>query len=409
MMSRLVASWDEYGPTRNFYPFQRYLKLLKEGGLDPVTIPPEDAVQVMTIHQAKGLEFPVTVLGAAMNGRLPSTRRRDRYEIPHEIRASGPPEEPDPHLVDERRLFYVAATRARDLLIIGTADVVNKRGGGPSQFLYEMFGDDLGAAADLAQAHVTEVKNHSETDRGPQERYSFSQLAYFLQCPMRYKFAVVYGLQIPWLDPVDFGANVHRALEAIHQRVLAGRHPTAEEVEAIITETWMSSHRTRPEQEKGYRAAAAKQLRRYLREHGEALARVLQAETHFSSPLAGRVLLGKVDLLRRDGDGCVEIVDFKTSAKVKMDVGRYDLQLDLYALGTEASLGLQVTRQTAHFLGDGQVVTWEWSPERETAAQEQLTGVLEHIARGEFPPQRTYCSHCQEFGAICPYAPEATD
>lgn len=88
-MSRLVASWDEYGPTRNFYPFQRYLKLLKGGGLDPVTIPPEDAVQVMTIHQAKGLEFPAVVLGAAMNGRLPATRRRDRYEIPTRCEPAG--------------------------------------------------------------------------------------------------------------------------------------------------------------------------------------------------------------------------------------------------------------------------------------------------------------------------------
>ena len=57
-MSRLVVSWDEYGSTRNFYPFQEYLKLLREGGVDPVTAPPEDAVPVMTIHQAKGLEFP---------------------------------------------------------------------------------------------------------------------------------------------------------------------------------------------------------------------------------------------------------------------------------------------------------------------------------------------------------------
>jgi len=404
IMSKLVAAWDEYGPTRNFYPFQRYLKLLKEGDLDPVRVPPEDAVQVMTIHQAKGLEFPVVVLGAAMNGRLPASRRREPYEIPPEMRASGPPEVNDPHLVDERKLFYVAVTRARDLLIIGTADVVNKRGGGPSPFLYEMFGDDLHATADLTRAYIAEVESRPEARRGPRERYSFSQLAYFLQCPMRYKFAVVYGLQIPWLDPVDFGANVHRALEAIHQRVLAGHEVTEDEVEEIVAETWIPSQRARPEREKPYQTAAVKQLRRYLGEHGAALSRVLQAETTFSFDLADRVLLGKIDLLRRDEGTGVEVVDFKTSAMVPPEAERIDLQLDLYALGTEVSLGQRVTRQTVHFLGDGQVVTWEWSQEREAAARAQLMEVLDRIDRGEFPPNTNYCSRCQEFRAICPYA-----
>ena len=140
--SQLVAAFDEHGGTRTLYPFLDYLKLMREGGVDPAAIDPGEAVRVMTIHQAKGLEFPVVVVASVLNGRLPSTRRRDRYEVPHHMRASGEPEVEDPHLVDERKLFYVAATRARDLLVVGTADVINKRGGGPSIFLTEMLGKD---------------------------------------------------------------------------------------------------------------------------------------------------------------------------------------------------------------------------------------------------------------------------
>jgi DNA helicase-2/ATP-dependent DNA helicase PcrA len=405
-MSRLVTAWDEYGSTRNFYPFQGYLKLLKEGGLDPVTVPPEDAVQVMTIHQAKGLEFPVVVLGAAMNGRLPGSHRRERYEIPYTLRASGPPEVEDPHLVDERKLFYVAATRARDLLILGTADVVNKRGGGPSSFLYEMFGDDLGVAADLTRAKIAGVESRAGRRHEPRERCSFSQLAYYLQCPMRYKLAVVYGLQVPWLAPVDFGANVHRALEAIHQRALAGQIPGEEDVAAIVAESWISNRRTQPEREAEYRAAAVRQLRRYLREHGESLARAVRAETAFSFALAGRVLVGKIDLLRQVEEGGLEVVDFKTSAAVPIQAERIDLQLDLYALGTQASLGQAVARQSVHFLGDGQVETWAWSEERDAAAQARLVEVLERIAGGDFSPQTDYCPRCEEFRPICPHAPD---
>jgi len=146
VLSGLVASFDEHAGTRTLYPFLDYLKLMREGGVDPAVIEPEDAVRIMTIHQAKGLEFPVVVVASAMEGRLPSTHRRDPYEVPHHLRASGELEVEDPHLVDERKLFYVAVTRARELLILGTAEVINKRGGGPSRFLNEMLGDDLHAA-----------------------------------------------------------------------------------------------------------------------------------------------------------------------------------------------------------------------------------------------------------------------
>jgi DNA helicase-2/ATP-dependent DNA helicase PcrA len=300
----------------------------------------------------------------------------------------------------------VAATRARDLLILGTADVVNKRGGGPSSFLYEMFGDDLGVAADLTRAKIAGVESRAGRRHEPRERCSFSQLAYYLQCPMRYKLAVVYGLQVPWLAPVDFGANVHRALEAIHQRALAGQIPGEEDVAAIVAESWISNRRTQPEREAEYRAAAVRQLRRYLREHGESLARAVRAETAFSFALAGRVLVGKIDLLRQVEEGGLEVVDFKTSAAVPIQAERIDLQLDLYALGTQASLGQAVARQSVHFLGDGQVETWAWSEERDAAAQARLVEVLERIAGGDFSPQTDYCPRCEEFRAICPYAPD---
>jgi len=404
VLSRLMATWDEYGRTRNFYAFQRFLKLLKEGGVDPARVPPEDAVQVMTIHQAKGLEFPVVVLGAAMNGRLPAFRRASRYEIPYELRASGPPEVEDPHLVDERRLFYVAATRARDLLIIGTADVVNKRGGGPSPFLHEMFGGDLRAAADLTTAYITNIESLEDRQTAPRERHSFSQLAYFLQCPMRYKFATVYGFQVPWLDPVDFGANVHRALEAIHQRAIAGQMVTEAEIEGIVHHSWVPSHRATPEREQAYQAAAVQQLRRYVHEHRASLLRAHQAEVTFSLPLNDRVLLGKIDLLRRDRHGGVELVDFKTSHAIPPEAERIDLQLDLYALGAQESLGHTVTRQTVHFLGDGQVISWAWDEGRAQAAHSELRAILNQIHAGKFAPNPAYCNRCHEFLAICPYA-----
>lgn len=84
------------------------------------------------------------------------------------------------------------------MFIIGTADLVNKRGGGPSPFLYEMFGDDLHAAAAFSEERIKDIESRPPgDDHGPRPRYSFTQLAYYLQCPVCYKLAVVYNLAIP--------------------------------------------------------------------------------------------------------------------------------------------------------------------------------------------------------------------
>ena len=402
VFSQLVAAFDEHGGTRTLYPFLDYLQLMRDGGVDPAVVEPEDAVRVMTIHQAKGLEFPVVVVGSVMQGRLPSTRRRDHYEVPHALRASGSPEVEDPHLVDERKLFYVAATRARELLVLGTADVVNKRGGGPSPFLFEMLGKNLKAAADLSRARVTEIESHPVAPAGPRERVSFSQLAYFLQCPGRYRFAVVYGLEVPRPDPVDFGANVHRALLDIHERAQAGQVPSPEEVEEIVSAAWVPAPQADPVQDRQAQKAAVRQLQRYTMHHSESLSRVAQAEIGFSFGLERYVLVGKIDLLRR-ADGGYELVDFKAGRSAPAALEQVDTQLDLYALGAEASLRLPIVRQSVHFLEDDRVYTWEWSPERAVPARERLEASLDQITRREFPPRLAYCPRCNEFRAICPY------
>jgi DNA helicase-2/ATP-dependent DNA helicase PcrA len=380
------------------------LKLMKEGGVEAVKLPPADAVEIMTIHQAKGLEWPVVVVGAAMDGRLPAQHRRDRYEIPRRLCASGEPEVADPHLVDERKLFYVAVTRARDLLIVGTADVVNKRGGGPSPFVYELFGDDLRNAADLGRKRIEESETRRAIRTGPRPRHSFSELAYYLQCPLRYKFALVYGLQGIWVDPVDFGANVHRALEAIHRRALTGEPPEESELPALVNRTWVAGRHADPEAQAGAQRAAVNQLRRYLREHGKGLPRVRQAEASFSAAVGEHILLGKVDLLQLTDGENLEIVDFKTSAAVPVAAEGIDLQLDLYALGIENSQGHRVSRQSVHFLGDGRLESWLWTPERKIAAQQRLADILDRIGAGQFPPQQAYCDRCHEYRSICPYA-----
>jgi DNA helicase-2/ATP-dependent DNA helicase PcrA len=112
--------------------------------------------------------------------------------------------------------------------------------------------------------------------------------------------------------------------------------------------------------------------------------------------------VGKIDLLRRI-DGGHELVDFKTGRSAPAALEQVDVQLDLYALGAESSLGIPVVRRGVHFLEDDQIHTWEWSPERAASTKERLRALVDQITRREFPPRLAYCPRCNEFQAICPY------
>jgi ATP-dependent exoDNAse (exonuclease V) beta subunit len=224
---------------------------------------------------------------------------------------------------------------------------------------------------------------------------------------MRYKLAVVYNLAVPWLDPVEFGANVHRALEAIHVQALASCPPAEAELPTIVAQTWISGPRADLEVQAGAQRAAVNQLCRYLREHGGELSRLVRSETAFSCPVGDHVLLGRVDLVRFAQDDRLEIVDFKTSAALPIESEGIDLQLDLYALGIEHSLDQKVSRQTVHFLGDGRVDSWQWTPARQSVAQQRIAELLTQIEAEDFAPNRSYCHRCQEYRSICPYATTA--
>jgi RecB family exonuclease len=146
-------------------------------------------------------------------------------------------------------------------------------------------------------------------------------------------------------------------------------------------------------------------LQHYLAHYGEALSRVVQAESSFSLGLGHHVLVGKIDLLRRTDDG-YELVDFKTGKSAPAALEQVDQQLDLYALGVESNLKRPLVRQSAHFLEDAKLYTRSWSAERAALVQQRLSSLLAEIDRHAFEPRRAYCSRCIEFRTLCPYAEE---
>src|SRR5436309_10528092 len=118
-----VKAYGEVAEHDRVPAFVAHLDLLREAGDDPAVAeadPDEDAVSVLTVHKAKGLEFPVVFLVSCVEQKFPVRRKADPLELPAELAREGLAAG-DPHMQEERRLFYVAMTRARDELVMTSA------------------------------------------------------------------------------------------------------------------------------------------------------------------------------------------------------------------------------------------------------------------------------------------------
>ena len=220
---------------------------------------------------------------------------------------------------------------------------------------------------------------------------------------MRYKFAVILGLETSWKDPVNFGANVHRALEKIHTLRMKGETIDDNTLPRIIDAVWVPSKRVEDSLNQKYKAAALNQIKRYVKNYLPVPEEITHAEFRFTFGLDQYVLTGQVDLIKSYQDGSLEIVDFKTLNRVDIDVQGFAMQMDIYVLGIEATLGKTVARQTIHFLGDNQVVSLEWNNQRKNRAIREITALLNQIEANHFPPNPKYCKSCTEFQIICQF------
>lgn len=324
---------------------------------------PGDAVSLMTIHAAKGLEFPVVFVTGLGEGIFPvAVDSAQVFYTAEAIRTwldqgaaalPGPGERLVQHLREERRLAYVALTRAERELILTRARQYDGEPVAPSRFLAEMqappaelkgaadpvsdarsyllrvatgaeSGDPtaVAAAANLLKTHPEAVPIRRQEAPAPFSgaeslRLSATSLEDYRQCPRRYYYAQVLRLEEEDSIALAFGTGVHAALERYHRALQAGERPTWDE----LSRWWQESlERPRFESDGQYQQfldRGAHFLNRYYRWSQGRWARIREVEAWFEVPYADRhgrqhKTVGRYDLIAEKADGTVEIIDFKT-------------------------------------------------------------------------------------------------
>ena len=385
-----------------FHFFNSFLRFLHAGGINEYEDPdrpfPKGHVQVMTIHQAKGIEFPVVVVGS-LSASVRSPKQIDRNLAPFYYR---PPFEPENRitLFDRMRLHYVAFSRPQKMLVL-TAHEQPK-------------GHFASIWQGLPQWPYVRKKTLAAQSFEPRERmpvkktYSFTgDLRVYETCPRQYQFFREYDFTPSRSAGMFFGLLVHQSIEDIHRIALDGQLHTLDEprIRTSFERTFrfLNLSGRRPVGDKA-KELAFTQVINYFRQNQDEMNRIIETEVDVSLEKDGYILAGKVDLLL-GGDGKLELLDFKTSPRPKSTPGliaAYGRQLCTYAHVLEQRHGKRVDRLLLYWTAEEQreqaLMVLPYRPESVKEAGLHFDETVNRIQTGQFavesPPEAKICQEC---------------
>lgn len=352
-----------------------------------------DALDVGTVHGAKGLEWPVVFLASVTAQRFPSSQigRTVAWALPRE---TFPAERYEGVEADERRLFYVGLTRAKDRVHVTGHARRNGRRVGASPYL----GHVAGLAGPAAPAeHVIELGRATPSDEVVE--LSVSRIADYRACPRKYEFRHVLGFNARIAMELGYGRAVHHAIRRTAELVAeSGDQPDEALIEACVDQDFFLPYANRPAHLK-MRSAAKGLVKGYFEKDSETRGRMVASERAVAMRGAGWVLSGRVDAIVETEAGGVALVDFKTGLDVE-DVSRAESQLQIYAAALQAE-GENVSAALIEDLSGPRTIPVNVSDEVLTDTLDELDRLAEALRGGSAAATPgAICRSC-DFVRIC--------
>jgi DNA helicase-2/ATP-dependent DNA helicase PcrA len=418
---KFVEDWENKALTKTgeIGELLNYLQYFREArGVVCLQSEQRDAVRLMTAHSAKGLEFCHVFIIRATSGSFPSGYKEPLVEFPQELRDTDSVGEGDAkalHDQEERRLFYVAMTRARDSLVLYGKQGVGKDKTPPG-FMREMLRDttlnhvriqraprefqtDLFGHAAPPPAFVSRTAEWlSLPPAFPLNRLSATAVENYQVCPLQFK------LEREWRIPRDvpaamqYGAAIHRVLRTYFDSVRLERTLSEEELIDLFQADLGQLVIEDPYQRQLYYDLGVRQLRDFLAAAKRSQApKVLHTEEQFEVRVGNATVAGRIDRIDDLGDGRVAIVDYKTGKPRAQEDADDSLQLSIYAIAAREKWGYQADRLVFYNLEENSAVTTVRGKLELEAARAKVQDVASRIEAGQFDPKTGY--HCR----MCPY------
>ena len=392
--------------------FNLYLRLLIDGGIDEYEddseYAPSGCVSFLTIHQSKGMEFPIVVVDSL--GNKPKKNNNDLMIEIEEKYFHRPAFEPYDRtkFFDFWRLYYTAFSRAQDLLVL----TCNKDNRTPSLYFREIY-EELPSVNDSRFA-INEFEFSLVKDVNIKNTYSFtSNITVYETCARQYKFYKELEFMPVRGGAMLFGTLVHETIEDVHKAAL--RNGENEINKENITNWFETNYETLSKTEHTYLAkpqldAALNQVLRYVdRQHGNWSA-IKEAEVDVSLVKPDYIIEGKIDLIKGEDD-TVEIVDFKSEKKPDMEkmrgrIEQYRRQLNIYAYLVEQRTGHKVSKMHLYYTGEEDgvpTITFPYTKSAIEGTMEAFDDTVHKIMKKDFhncSNDEKVCKNC-DFRYYC--------
>lgn len=438
--------------------FLEYIDLILESGDQGALATEEqdpDTVKIMTVHSSKGLEFKYVFVVNMVDRKFPVIEKSDPIEIPLDL--IGDKEiiyDGDPHLEEERRLFYVAMTRAKKgLFFTSSDDYGGKQKKKLSRFMEELKKLEIDVE-DLAIQYKQDSsikdklginflsfdnvakENKEKINYYHYDKYSFTQLEGYKNCPLQYKYQYILRIPMSTGRPVfSYGQSMHGTLEEFYKRLkdrtekkqvglfdeeaqcdIEGAQCNASvqdvsELESIISQKellkiyddkfideWYDSDKQKQE----YYEKGKNSLKNFYSELKNNLIIPHSLEQPFNIRVGDYFMKGKIDRVDILPDGTCEIIDYKTgSGKDEKDVKKD--QLMIYQIAAEQVLGLKPSKLTFYYLDDNSKVSFLGTDEQISKLKTNIITWIEEIRENNFEPKPSpLCKFC-DFRDICEF------
>jgi len=428
---KFAADWEEKRTTKtkDLSEWIEYLAYFREacGVIPMASKEDEDAVRLMTAHGAKGLEFSHVFILRATSGSFPLAYRETLVEFPRELRDPDSAAAGDDKTLndqEERRLFYVAMTRAKDSL-----HIYGKQGLGrdktPAGLMRELIGNaglqpwlraraalpsqpeliEIAAAADTAHPQGSHLPAWLELPpiEGLGARLSATAVETYETCPLQFKFEREWKLSRQLHAAVQYGAAMHRVLRTFYDSVRLGRTKRDDELLQLFRDDLASSGIQDDYQRDLYLQQGVEHLKDFLAAtHSAPAPEVLHTEEWFDVQIAGTKVAGRIDRMDRLPDGSVAIVDYKTGKARSQEDADESLQLSIYAMAAQQKWGYRVGDLAFHNLEGNVAVVSKRAEFQLEQARERVQAVARGIAAGDFEPDPGFhCTFCA-FRGLCP-------
>ncbi|RLC38008.1 hypothetical protein DRH27_03310 [Candidatus Falkowbacteria bacterium] len=409
----------------------------EEGSIAPDIESGPEAIKVMTAHAAKGLEFKYVFITSLVDKRFPTIRRSEKIEIPEalvkEILQAG-----DMHIEEERRLFYVAVTRAKAGIFFSWApDYGGKRKKKASQFLLEANLVKPGVdKTKKSQAEIFSKAKPKQKEAGSDQvknklpaYFSYTQLAAFNNCPFQYRFAHILKVARKSKFTFSFGQTMHLTMQKlfmlINEKKGLGQgslfkeasdkdskgkvNISFDEILEIYKQSWIDDWYDCPEQKEEYKKQGLESLKAYFNLHKDNWPAAISLEQGINLKVGGYRIFGKIDRIDDLGGGSIQIVDYKTGQpKTKDKISKEDKeQLLIYQLGAGQALDKKISNLQFYYLDNNSDVNFLGSQkdleEMEEKIIERIKAIEAAAKNNDFPAKPgPLCKYCDFFN-ICEY------